>query len=345
MKTQFYTLAPPVSLRIDPEAGVIRDVAIMSIGEAKGHDCSVDLATLQALFRLTQGVGVKAFMNHSCNPAPTEAVGIFSGFYIDAVTGVLRAACFQALNAFKDHDRKSYDTLFELASTAPETFGVSVSIQHDNECIDGVDFVRPTSIDSADFVCAPAANSALFSVPVEISESALDVSENPIQVITDPIREHINPNTNTSHFMLKKLVTRFSANPTGLARAIQLAAAAPDTATAETIIDEVDEEQSAADAKAVLEENIMLKSKVADLEKQIADLAPSAAKADASAKEADALKLEIAGHVARLRRFGVAALKVTIPASSLPVITRAEFDALPHDERAAHFSKGGKLSD
>ena len=349
---RYYNDAPLELTNVDQEAGILRNVALMSIGEAAGHGCRVDLATLQGLFKLAQGKSIKAYLNHSYNPAPTEVVGVFSGIYIDNEKGVLRASQFKALDAFKTHNRQAFDTLFELATTAPESFGVSVVIyQNIEDAADGGSaYIRPISIDSADFVSSPAANKALFSQenPVDVSAEAIQetIPEAPLPVaVEQSLSTPLAANINRTLSMSKALYSAFKDRPEALLKAVAYAAEAPDGTTDEQIVDKVQTEFDAADQEALIAERDGLKAKVAELEAKIAELSPEAAKvAELSAKIAEQAG-QLAEFAKRTARFGVrpVAIKPVAEDKPAPVLTRAQFAALDPKAQGEHFAARGKL--
>lgn len=348
-RASYYAAAPLASSKVDVEAGILRDVAIMTIGEAATHGERVDMATLQALFTLGQGKSVKAYMNHSCNPDPTEVIGVFTGFYIDSASGILRASQFTALKAWRTHAPQAFDTLFELASTAPDTFGISVVIDRDTqEAADGgYPYIRPTCFESADFVSCPSANKALFS---KGENNALDVSTNQIQ----------------QQITVKQIYAKYSAKPEAIAYAVKLLAET-DGMTEDKAIAETDAKMAADDAAAKDALIAQQSAKIAELEAVISALQPkeveveemSKAKAETEAKlsaeSAKVLELtaklatanaQIATYSAKQRRFGTAPVKTGQPeGAEQPKATRAEFDAMSHTERNKFMSAGGKLSE
>ena len=321
---RYYNDTPLELTNVDQEAGILRNVALMSIGEAAGHGCRVDLTTLQGLFKLTQGKSIKAYLNHSYNPAPTEVVGVFSGIYIDNEKGVLRASQFKALDAFKTHNRQAFDTLFELATTAPESFGVSVVIYQDLEDAEdgGSAYIRPISIDSADFVSSPAANKALFS-----QENPIDVSEKPIQEIipeaplpvaveqslsTPPPAAHFKTNT------MKSIYSAFKSRPEALLKAVAYAAEAPEGTTDEQIIDKVQAEFDEADQAALIAERDALKIEVEALKAKVAELSPEAAKVEEMGKKIADQEGQIAELSKRTRSFGTRPINLGKPSADQP---------------------------
>lgn len=358
-RASYYAEQPLAAVKVDAEAGILRDVAIMSIGEAAGHGERVDMATLQALFQLGAGRSVKAFLNHSWNPNPTEVVGVFTGLYIDAAAGVLRAAQFQALNSWRKHAPQAFDTLFELAATAPETFGVSVVINRELEDATdgGTPYIRPTLLESADFVSSPAANRALFSKKSEEVDSVVPAVKpnNALAVSNFLIQQKI----------MKAIYSKYSERPAALAYAVKQLAEGEGVTEDQAIA--ATEAKLAADDVAAKDATIAAQAaKIAELEAAIAALQPkeveveemSKAKAELesklsaeSAKSAEfSAKLEeankqIAEYAARARRFGTAPVKTGKAGESQRTATRSEFNKMNHAERDQFFRDGGKLTD
>ncbi len=358
-KKHIYSVPQVTGLAVDAEAGTIRNIAIMTEGEALGHGLRVDRTTLQTLYSLGKDGGVKAFLNHLDQPSPTDAVGVFSGFFIDAENGLpakLRAT-FKAFKAFKLHAAKEYLTLFELATEAPKTFGMSVSIYQDEEEASdgGFPFIRPTSFDSADFVSRPAANKAIYS------EESLDVSHKQIQpVVKEPIQsvsaDQIQPKP---IFKMREIYAKYSASPKKLTRAVQLMAES-DKATEAAVIETVE-------AEASVEEVAALRKAVADLTKERDDLAAKVGeltgdveKMAAPAAEVPALKeantklsadlgeakKSIAEMATRLSRYGVSPLKLaakTDKAAPAATCSATEFSAKTALEKMEFSRAGGRI--
>lgn len=364
MSTQArYQVTTLETAKIDPEAGTIRGVSIMTAGEAQGHGLRVDMGTLQKLNALATNGGVKAFLNHSMMPAPTEAIGIFSGFYMepeaDGQPAKLRAT-FTALKAFREYSKKEYATLMELAEVAPASFGVSVSIWQDVEDAEdgGSPYIRPTAFDSADFVSTPAANKSLFAskTGIDISDTTAQtvVSDNQIQPSLKP--EYTRPT-------MKMIQAKFSANTSALARAVKYMAE-DETITEEAVVAKVDAELSAEEVDGIKQanaqltaDNSALTAKVGELEAKLAELQPAADKlpaaeaaATAAKDELSKVKAELSASVAKLARYGVAPVKTVVvsadPAPVAPVAkvaTAAEFSAWSPSEKMEFSRKGGRI--
>jgi hypothetical protein len=137
----------------------IPGVFILSEGEAKGHDLYVDSVSLEKAHSLMAKAknGVKVKMNH--------------GSGLDAVVGFARNPRIEGDKLVADlHLLKSsphYNLIKEMASEAPDQFGVSLAFMNETETIKGKDYIRPTKVESADLVSSPAANTSLFEQMVK----------------------------------------------------------------------------------------------------------------------------------------------------------------------------------
>lgn len=171
--------------QIDATKGIMRDVSLMTVGEALGHGCFCDMRTLQTVFACAQKSPVKAYLTHGSFFQPDrlgEEVGLFSGLFIEGEQ--IKARQFTFFKSFRDGQPQHYAAIMELASADPSLFGVSLSfsgslvwsmpdgaeIPFDPEADmpAGAQFdmpaVRVERIFSADFVSDPAANAnGLFS--------------------------------------------------------------------------------------------------------------------------------------------------------------------------------------
>lgn len=142
--------------RVDREARIIYGVAVITQGEAKGHDMQVDGRTLEQVrdCALTYADGLKVKADH--------------GSGVMAAAGTLRNLRIDGRTLRGDlHVLRSYEhaeKLFEMAETMPSTFGLSISFSGTPHQHDGQDFARCAEIYSADLVSEPAANpDGLFS--------------------------------------------------------------------------------------------------------------------------------------------------------------------------------------
>jgi len=129
-------------------------VSILEEGEAKGHDLFVDKKSLEEALKIMKGArnGVKVKMNH--------------GSGLDAVVGFARNPRIDGNRLIADlrllRNSPHYGLIKEMASEAPDQFGVSLAFVNESETIDGKDYIRPQSIASADLVSSPAATNGLF---------------------------------------------------------------------------------------------------------------------------------------------------------------------------------------
>jgi len=134
-------------------------VSILEVGEAKGHDLFVDKTSLETALKLMGSAknGVKVKMNH--------------GSGLDAVVGFARNPRIEGDKLVADlrllRNSPHYGLIKEMASEAPDQFGVSLAFVNESETIDGKDYIRPQSIASADLVSSPAATNGLFEEMVK----------------------------------------------------------------------------------------------------------------------------------------------------------------------------------
>jgi len=137
-------------------------VSILEVGEAKGHDLFVDKTSLETALKLMESAknGTKAKMNH--------------GSGLEAVVGFLRNPRIDGDKLVADlrllRNSPHYGLIKEMASEAPDQFGVSLAFVNESETINGKDYIRPQSIASADLVSSPAATNGLFEEMVKFME-------------------------------------------------------------------------------------------------------------------------------------------------------------------------------
>lgn len=156
--------------------GIMYEVSLLQIGEAKGHDILVDERSLETALEALRGTPkLPAFLTHSgalVSDRLLQQVGYFMDFFID--DGKLKASKFTALDSFKEAQPNEYSKLFDIALNIPETFGVSLVFEAELAWKNGLDekisneppkgyedqkpYVRFIEIQSADFVDTPAAN-------------------------------------------------------------------------------------------------------------------------------------------------------------------------------------------
>jgi hypothetical protein len=137
--------------RIDSDEGVIKDVSLITMGDARGHGLEVDdvtLAQLKTSMEAASSPGIKAKLNHRSG---VEAVfGYINNFSIQG--NKLKGD----LNLLKHH--KDYAQTMEQIATMPGQIGLSVAFQGDKEAKGGKTLARCKRIISVDLVADPAAN-------------------------------------------------------------------------------------------------------------------------------------------------------------------------------------------
>jgi len=147
---------------IDKETGIIRGVAMMTVGPAIGHtyqaddgkvyEVFVDKTTLEQIKACAETYkgGVKVKADH--RSGIFAVTGYLREFRIDG--DVLRADLY-VLSTDENRDK-----LLEMATTIPDTFGLSVFTVGPYEVKDGIALDRCVEILSCDLVTEPAANPA-----------------------------------------------------------------------------------------------------------------------------------------------------------------------------------------
>lgn len=215
---------------VDAENGVIYGVSVISTPEAKGHGIKIDQASIESFLAATEGKQIKAFYTHDDNEA-LDAIGFWENFEIiqDGEYTKLQAD-FVALDAWKKHHAHLYDSLFEMAEKAPESFGVSAEFtgkaiyySEEGEEIDykhGEDeekeiYARALEVSAFSIVAQPAANpTGLFSEAKEVEEDEIDAEEflsfnlNQTQAELDEAKEELSLANETSQILEKSLESK-----------------------------------------------------------------------------------------------------------------------------------------
>jgi hypothetical protein len=153
---------------IDAAAATIKNVSVITVGEARGHGMQIDEKTLLQVKAAAETYvgGLKVKTDHYSGF--NEIVGALKNFTIDG--DQLRADLF----LLKNHDATA--RILEMAELMPDTFGLSISFTGEHEESEGgTVFARCTEIYSADLVDAPAANpTGLFSAKVDSEKKDMD---------------------------------------------------------------------------------------------------------------------------------------------------------------------------
>lgn len=165
------------------ENGVIPGVAVITIGEARGHGLMVDKTTLEQIETLANQFanGVKVKEDHGRSVG--AIIGMARNFRTDGDT--LRADLHLLENV---SNRKQ---LLEIAAEMPEEIGLSASFSGVDEDRDGVTYARAEELYSIDLVDMPAANpTGLFSRKIDNPNNNMD--ENQIQELTATVSELVS---------------------------------------------------------------------------------------------------------------------------------------------------------
>lgn len=158
---------------IDRENSMIKGVSLISTPEAKGHNLSIDEASIDSFLSAVDGKQIKAYYTHSPENDALDSIGLWSNFrkeQDEQYTKLL--GDFTALKAWRDNNPKDFEMLFELAEKAPEAFGVSAEFQaeliyyedgeakqFDKDSESDVEvFARAKEVSAFSIVASPASN-------------------------------------------------------------------------------------------------------------------------------------------------------------------------------------------
>ncbi len=345
---QFKSTIPLASSKVDKETGIMRDVALMSVGIANGAidgkpmATEVTLDSLKALYALLKDGPKKSHMLHGDDHAPDNAIGLFSGFYIDMNSSpvTLRASQFEAFKAYRENSKGEFATMFELAEKSPGDMAMSADFDLELKPNgENPPIIMPLAVRSFDFVNQGAATAALFS------QNLIDEAAKIEQQRLKEIETQSQLATKTTNFTVKNIYAKFSANPKALTRACQLAAETPDMKE-EDVIDTVDAEMAAQDAAAILAERDALKKKVEELEAKLTALSPKEAEAAELAKKVTDLEAKVAVFQKARGRFGALPVNLGTEGKDVKkVVTTAEFAAMDNKAKMEFSTNGGRISD
>jgi hypothetical protein len=158
------TFATQFTGSVDKTAGIIRGVAVITAGIAKGHGEEVDAVTLSQVAECARSFagGLKVVDRHTkSSDSIFSTTGTLRNFRVE--DGKVRAD----LHILATEPNR--DKLLEMAETMPDTFGLSIAFSGPTETRDGRNFARCAEIYNAALVDVPAANpTGLFSANVEV---------------------------------------------------------------------------------------------------------------------------------------------------------------------------------
>jgi hypothetical protein len=150
--------------RVDREKGIIKSVSLIALGEARGHDKSVDGKTLETVVKCAKEY--KEGLRVRFNPKTfSHGAGGLAGFIpVDTITvnkdGDKAIGDLHVYNSMPAEDK---EYLYEIVERTPNNIGLSIEFSGDDETIDGNNFARCSEIFAATIVDLPAANRGFFS--------------------------------------------------------------------------------------------------------------------------------------------------------------------------------------
>jgi hypothetical protein len=154
-------------------ANKLKNVSILTIGEARGHNLLIDEKSLEQALTVAQSMKrIKVTMGHG---APvTGILGYIDGFRIEGDRLIGDLTLFNTNEAqFVQH----------LAQVLPEGFGMSLTFSGVPEEVAGNRFARVTEIYDCSIVSEPAANPAgMFSAFSAVDMKKLQMIEAPVEV-------------------------------------------------------------------------------------------------------------------------------------------------------------------
>jgi len=179
MKTYFrsnpiYHQSPSL---IDRENGIIKDVVLCQLGEAKGHDLHIDQDFINDVVKFgnLNPAGIKARFGHPniCSTALGSYLGRFKNFHM--IEDRALADLHLDKSSQKSPKGNLYDYIFDLAESNPDMFGASIAFKMGKvntklESVDGQEMERKyatiLSLFAADLVDDPAATDGLFDTGI-----------------------------------------------------------------------------------------------------------------------------------------------------------------------------------
>lgn len=147
--------------QVDSEVGVIRNVSLISLGEAKGHDCFVDGTTLRQVFEFCETIGtLKVKLDHGSGVLSTS--GYMDNFSLQKNKVV---GDFYIYESEPERNR-----IFEIAQKNPDHMGMSLEFSGEDEMKAGKCFARCEEVSAIALVSDPAANKSLFEKKKKLAE-------------------------------------------------------------------------------------------------------------------------------------------------------------------------------
>lgn len=184
MDYKFFQEDPFLSSHSKIEDDVIKDVKVITKGEAVGHNVFIDDISLSKITELgnspkSSDIGIAVDSNHSDDV--NELIGTLNKFKIKG------ESVFADFKFFKNAKRVDY--FKELSEKAPGQFGLSAHIDGPNEIINNYNFLRPDKLLGVGIVRRPAANSSFFSVGDAIKTQNTNVMNKEKETVDTPVKQ------------------------------------------------------------------------------------------------------------------------------------------------------------
>lgn len=181
--------------KVDAEKGIIHDVVMCQVGEAKGHGMQLDQVFIDKIVELSWAAhgdsGMKCRFGHPtmCSPSLGTFIGRFYNFRVEGERALAELHLDEV--ARKAPQGNLYDWVLEMAEKNPSFFGASICFDiltyvdgDGNELVlDGEDdspvgpvYPRPNAIYACDLVDDPAATDGLFSAKFNAQSFAVQVT-------------------------------------------------------------------------------------------------------------------------------------------------------------------------
>ncbi len=134
--------------RIDREAGIIKGVSLIALGDARGHNKAVDQKTLQTVMDCAKqydgGLRVKF------NPTTfTHGAGSLAGRIPPATISIKDGKTVGDLHLYKALPSEIKEYLYEIAEETPGNIGLSIEFSGDDETIVDLPAANPTGLFAA----------------------------------------------------------------------------------------------------------------------------------------------------------------------------------------------------
>lgn len=157
MITKFVSRYNLSGSRIDRENGIIKGVALISLGDARGHGKAVDKQTLESVCECAKSYGDGLRVKFNPNTF-THGVGSLAGFIPPDSIRVKGGKTVGDLHLYKAFSTEAKEYLYEIVERTPGNIGLSIEFCGEDEEIKGEKFARCEEIFAATIVDLPAAN-------------------------------------------------------------------------------------------------------------------------------------------------------------------------------------------